>query len=122
MEGTVYVIQIPPPFTTRDGKTIQKDLSSAQRYGAINVLLGEKDQPSLTPGPCLHKITRRLKDFDSERDFICYAGGDAMAVGLVTAALQAHGIREFTYLRWERNSQSDGPSGFYVPVEVSFKQ
>ena len=120
-EGTVYLVQNPPPVRRASGPPIFKDLSSAQRYGVLHPMLDEGEQPSATPGPCLHKVSKALRQFNPERDFLCYAGGDPMSLAIGCLALANMGIKEFNLLRWERERSTDGQrqrGGFYVPVNV----
>jgi len=119
-EPIVYLVQSPPPIY-RNGTPIHKDLSSAQRYGAIHPVLGEDDHPSITPGPSLSKVSKVLRDFRPDTDYLCSAGGDPMALALSTLALASWNIHEFTLLRWERERETDGTrkgGGFYVPITV----
>ncbi len=116
--GVVYLVQHPPAMM-RNGVPIEKDLSSAQRYGKVLHILGPRDQASLAPGPCLFKIKKTLRDFNPETDFLCYAGGDPHTLLLVGFALRDLNIRDARFLRWERERDTEGrrkPGGFYVPV------
>jgi len=119
-DAVVYLIQEPPAMV-RNGVRLQKDLSSAQRYGVIKPILGHRDQASLTPGQCLFTLSKALRWFNPERDYICHAGGDPMAIGLALVALSINGFKEVTNLRWERERDTEGkrkPGGFYVPVKI----
>jgi hypothetical protein len=115
----VYLPQMPPPIR-RGRQTIHKDLSSASRYGKLIPVLEADEQPSLTPGPALNKAKGKLQDFKQE-DYVCYAGGDAVALALALLVLRDMGFRRVNLLRWERELQLDGTrsgQGFYVPVET----
>lgn len=119
-EGTVYVVQEPPPFR-RGGRLVAKDLSSAQRYGKLVTILANDDQPSLTPGPALHELSKALRQFNPSTDYLCWAGGDPMSMALAIVALKEQGVHYVPTLRWERERDNDGQrtrGGFYVPIEV----
>lgn len=124
-DGTVYVVQQPPPFRDRStGTTVHKDMSSAQRYGKIVQLLEAADQPSLTPGPSLYTLQKKLRDFNPERDYICYAGGDPMSLALALVVLKDLNLREVQVLRWDRERSTDGQrltGGFYVPITTPLR-
>lgn len=119
-EGIVYVVQEPRPFFDRvTGVTVSKDLSSAQRYGKIVPLLDSSDQPSITPGPSMFVMQKKLREFNPERDYICYTGGDPMSLALALLTLRDMNYREVQVLRWDRERDTEGnrkPGGFYVPT------
>lgn len=119
-DRTVFIVQEPPPVY-RHGKTITKDLSSAQRYGRLEPILAPDEQASLTPGPCLHKLCKGLRGFNPTKDYICFAGGDPAGYALALIALRENGIREVSALRWDRERATDGTrtvGGYYVPVAM----
>lgn len=124
-EGTVFVVQQPPPFKDRNtGAIVLKDMSSAQRYGKIIQLLESGEQPSLTPGPSLFTLQKKLRDFNPTKDYICYAGGDPMSLALALLVLRDFNFREVQALRWDRERSTSGerlPGGFYVPVTVPLR-
>ncbi len=124
-EPVVYIVQDPPPMWVR-GKPITRDMSSAHRYGNMTFVLGQDDQPSVTPGPCLNRFRKVLKDFRPEHDFICFAGGDPMALALAFLALKEDNHPELQFLQYNRARDLDGErkkgTGYYVPVTVPLKQ
>ena len=109
----------PVVFLTHETDS-DRDLSSAQRYGKLRPLLNRSDKPGKTPGPCLWKIMKALRDeYDSARDYICIPGGDPVAGLLTGMALATLRIDEVKMLRYERERDLEGrrkPVGFYVPV------
>jgi hypothetical protein len=122
-EGTVYLVQEPPPIRTSGG-LITKDLSSAHRYGKLLTILTAQDQASLTPGPILNKLTRELHEFNPRTDFICFAGGDPMSLALALLALRNMNYSEVQTLRWDRARSIDGrrePGGYYVNVNTPLR-
>lgn len=124
-QGTVYIVQEPPPVrNVHTGKSIMKDLSSAQRYGRLMMLLGSSDQASLTPGPCLFQLQKGLRDFNPNEDYVCFAGGDPMSLALAMLVLRDYGFKEVQTLRWDRERGVDGerkPGGFYSPVTTPLR-
>lgn len=125
MDSVVYIVQEPPMIYDRASKRhFSKDLSSAQRYGRIVYILGPSDQASLTPGPCMHKLRKELKDFRPDADYICFAGGDPMSLALAMLVLRDMNINTATALRWDRERDTSGErknGGFYVPVSTPLR-
>lgn len=115
-DPTVYVVQEP---------AAGRDFSSAQRYGKLVSVLTSREHASLTPGPALHKMSKCLRDFNPHKDYICFPGGDPMALALAMLALRDMGFKEVQFLRWERERSIDGErkpgSGFYINVSVPLR-
>jgi hypothetical protein len=110
----VYVMQ-----ATR----FQADVSPAARYGDIHFVLSPGDRTSSTPELSLKKLVTQLQDFDPEKDYIVWSGGDPLSAILTGVVLSELGIRTFRFLRFEKNRGKDngnGASGYYVPIEVDF--
>lgn len=111
-------------FCVQQPRLNDRDLSSANRYGKIQYLLENTDYPSTTPSACLHKINRLLKDFEPS-DYILYAGGDPLGLGLVMSTLIQNGFTEFQLLKWDRDRTIQGERqkgvGFYSPLRVKLK-
>lgn len=84
------------------------------------------DRPSLLPIPHLLKARKVLHDFDENKDYILWAGGDPISPFLIGSALRELPISKYTYLRWEKERGLDGrrnPNvGFYVPVTVRVRE
>jgi hypothetical protein len=122
-ESRVFVVQEPPPMR-RGGAMVHKDLSSAQRYGRLVTILSSQDQPSLTPGPMLHKLSKALRDFDPSLDFVCFAGGDPMSLALALVALKDLNLRDVQVLRWDRERDTSGErmnGGYYVNISTPLR-
>lgn len=119
-QSVVYVVQEPPPVYNRtEGKTVHKDLSSANRYGTLMPILSKGNQASLTPGPSLSELHRKLRHFNPDLDYICFAGGDPMSLALALLVLRDMNVKEVSILRWDRERSTDGvrtAGGFYTPV------
>lgn len=115
-EAVVYIVQ-EPPVSHRDGVQISKDLTSAQRYGIIKCILTQQEIASRAPGPYYNKMLRELQDFNPDRDYICFAGGDPVALSLAVLALRNLNFREVKFLRWERDRPVNGDrtAGYYIP-------
>ena len=120
----VFILQPP---------TRKRDLSSAQRYGTIVYLIDDPEfQASLFPAKALMEIVNRLRewDYNPERDYVVFAGGDsvgALMLGQITSAFGRITRRNiipkfYRTLRWDRELQPDGTraGGFYTPVVVPF--
>lgn len=119
----VFGVHEPPPYKDykRDGALVEKDLSSAQRYGQLMFLLNRADRPSTMPGPCLRKIQQGLKDFTPE-DYLFFPGGDHVGLMLTGTVLRDMGFREVQWLKWEKERDTQGklmPGGFYVPIKIT---
>ena len=114
--GKVYILQ--KPFRDRD-------FSSAARYGAIDYIFESGESPSLTTPKAIFKIRTKLKDFNSDEDYLVASGGDPIVPLLVGSILQTLGIKEYSFLRWERERDLNNKltsAGFYVPVSVNLRQ
>lgn len=111
----VYIVQRP----FRD-----KDLSSANRYGALKFVIDdERLQSSARPGIASRLIEKGLADFRPDTDYLLHLGGDW------AAAFMAGGIlsrwfpgQEIKILRWERDRDLAGNRqeglGFYTPSTI----
>ena len=118
--STVYVIQQPRPRAT-DGWV--PNLEPATKYGAIKFIFDAEDKPHLDPTAALRKAMTRLKEFDSEKDFLCWTNfGDPASMWLTIMMLAGTGHNSLTFLYWSRGKGKHGMSnenGFYFPVELS---
>jgi hypothetical protein len=110
--GKVYVMQ-----ATR----FQADVSPAARYGDIQFVLSPGDRTSSTPELSLRKLVKAMDNFDPDKDFIVWSGGDPLSAMLTGAVLMELGITRFKFLRFEKNRGRDANgsgAGYYVPVDV----
>ena len=118
MEGRVFVCMSLPTSKA------DRDLSSAQRYGRIEYVLPASPSASLTPGPSFMKAARKLRDFDPDKDYLVFPGGDPMALLVCGLALAELGITEVQILRWDRERAPGGGrtgAGYYVPTPVPLR-
>jgi hypothetical protein len=124
-ESSVFVVQEPPASYNRvTGGYVAKDLSSAQRYGKLIPILAQAQHASLTPGPSLFQMQKSLREFSPEFDYICYAGGDPMALALALLTLRDMGFQEVNVLRWDKERDTDGnrkAGGYYTPVRTPLR-
>lgn len=111
-------------FCVQQPRSNDRDLSSANRYGKIEFLLDSDDMPSISPSACIHKMNKQLQEFH-HKDFLFYAGGDPLGLGLAMCLLKDRGFTEIQVLRWERERNITGQRragvGFYVPVRVKLR-
>lgn len=117
--ATVYVVQEPK----RGEKGYTYDISPALPFGAIAFVFKASEQPSLSPGPSMHRARCLLKDF-CDHDYILWAGGDPAALAIATCAAADINRGRFKFLRWERQRNEAGVRtgrGFYMPVEISLR-
>ena len=111
----VFVIQAP---------SRPKDLSSAQRYGAIHFIFNDPTfQPSQSPGVASNLIGDALADFNPDTDYLLALGGDLVGILMVGHILrEMYPGRPTSILRWERERDTSGKrvegAGFYVPCVI----
>lgn len=113
----VYIIQ--EPLVDRSELRPPKDFSSLSRYGEVVQLLHKFDRGTDNPNRVLSKLTIGLKDFCNE-DYIVNVGADPVAPILAGMALQRLGVKEFSFLKWERKMDQNGNllrEGNYIPVK-----
>ncbi len=120
---TVYLIA--QPSVSRTGELPK--LEPLAKFGQIKVLINPGEDPRFGPPRAIELITKRLKDFNPEEDYLAWAGGDTLAAvltGVVLADLSLE--REFSHFNWlrfERGSNAAGErtveGGRYVPIVVT---
>lgn len=116
----VYVVN--RPLKNKFGWT--PDLSDASRYGTIEVVFEENDNPQFLPGPAIQKARRKMKNFSSEDYILWPGGGDPIAV-MVVAAIAGEMSPTVRILRWERNNEDgdrDRRKGWYMPVTLELRK
>lgn len=119
-DAVVYIVQEPPVFGA-GGTSRVKDFSSAQRYGRLEQILGPTESASLAPGHALNRMKKALHGFRRGVDYVCFAGGDPMALSVALLALRDMNFKDVEMLRWDRERDTSGrrtQGGFYVPVTV----
>lgn len=120
MENRVFLIA--QPTIPKNGRL--PDLTPLAEYGDIKVVIDGGEYPSFKPGKAWERISDRLKDFDAERDYVAWAGGDTLSAVMVGSALTQMGHRFFRWLRFERavdpqTKERIDHTGKYTPVEIS---
>lgn len=102
----------------------QADVSPAARYGDIHFVLQPGDRTSSTPDLSLRKLVAAMENFDPDKDYVVWSGGDPLSAILTGAVMAELGITRFRFLRFEKNRGKDvsSGSGYYVPIEVDFSE
>lgn len=111
---TVFLLQEP---------TSQRDLSSAEKYGRIQIVIGAEDKPSINISKALNKMQLAMKTYSPEHDVICFAGGDPIVQFLLGIVAERLNIPELTQLIWNRETRGGERTGngFYVPKKIQLK-
>ncbi len=117
------VYLIAQPTVKRDGKL--PNLEPLAVWGRVQVLLPAGDSPTFTPIRTYDRMEDRLQDYDPEKDFLVWAGGDTLAAVFLGGLLADMGIDKFTWLRYERPKLPDGSrtdvGAKYVPVTIDLR-
>ena len=106
-ESIVYVLQELPGTSIRQPKF---DLTRAEKYGKLKVLLKENTQIVLSPGPIIFELRRLLKDYTSN-DYLLLSG-DPAVIGLACAIASDINNGRFNLLKWDRREK------VYYPLEI----
>ncbi len=118
--STVYIIQASIPGGHRKATY---DTTPAEQYGQIRYIFEGAFSPSAQPDVAIAAARRALRQFNSDEDYIVWAGGDPagmLIVGAVAYDLSLDG--NIRFLKWENNRdpetrQANG-SGHYIPVTM----
>ncbi len=86
----VYVVQENPRY----------NITPAQRFGEIIVLLPPGAQVMFSPGPTVHELNRKLQHFSDEDYLLCI--GDPVAIGIATAVACRWNQGRARLLKWDR--------------------
>jgi hypothetical protein len=115
------VFVINEPSVSRTGR--RPDLSLMEKYGEVHILVRDGEYPSFAPREALQRITERLRGFNPKRDYLAWAGGEALSAVMVGSLLADMDITDVRWLRYERPA-SPGRYGtiskrpHYTVVEV----
>ncbi len=117
---SVYIPQQPLP--TRTGW--MPDLSPATKYGELKFVFGGGEVVYTNPAKAIKIARQKLKDFNPDRDFICWpSSGDPASIYITVQVLSAMGYHKLTYLCWNRRRDKNGnvikASGYYCPIEIN---
>jgi hypothetical protein len=78
------------------------DFRPAAVYGELVTLLGN-ERLTLSSGPVVHELTRKLRSFGDE-DFLL-AVGDPIAIGIATAVAARMNCGRVAMLKWDREAR-----------------
>lgn len=107
--STVYVVQEQHRWDHQRNKLVLKyDLSPALEYGNLSYLLSPTCAPWDTAS-VVSELTKRLKDFDPEQDYLLLVGNPCL-IGLATALASRAGYIQL--LQWS------GKDRRYIPVRA----
>lgn len=114
----VYVIQVPNPGGHRKATY---DTTPAEQYGQINYIFEAGFSPSLSPAKAIEIARKALAYFDSDTDFLVWAGGDPAGMMLVGAVAFSQSVNgDLKWLKWENNrdpeTRQPNGSGHYIPI------
>jgi hypothetical protein len=101
---TVFVVQ------EAEGRNV----TSARRFGSLEVLLEPRTNIQITPAPAVRRIRQRLSKFDDD-DYLLLMG-DPAAIGLACAIAASINQGRFNLLKWDRQERD------YYPVAVDIHQ
>lgn len=118
----VYVIHQPKPRPNG----YCPELGGAQEYGTLEYVFDLDDRANTSPQTAVMQAGDRLRDFDPERDFLCWAGfGDPATLWVTIAVLTAMGHTRLRWLywsksreRWQADGNSTEPQGYYAPLAI----
>ena len=107
-ESIVYVLQELPGTTINRPKF---DITSAQKYGKLKVLLKEYTNIIFSPGPVVFELRRLLKNYTS-KDYLLLSGDPAI-IGLACTIASDINSGRFNLLKWDRQEK------VYYPIEIN---
>ena len=107
-ESIVYLLQELPGTSIGHPKF---DMTVAEKYGKLQVLLKENTQIVLSPGPIIFELRRLLKDYTSN-DYLLLSG-DPAVIGLACAIASDINGGKFNLLKWDRQEK------VYYPLEIN---
>lgn len=100
------------------------DLSDLGRYGEVRVLVHGNESPARRPQRIMDAIEDRFADFDADRDYIVWAGGDTLSAVMLGYLLADMDVTQVRWLRWGNPRDPDNPSqrlpGRYIEHLVPF--
>ena len=107
-ESIVYLLQEIPGTKRLDPKY---NITGAQKYGEIKVLLKEGSQIIFSPGPAIFELRRLLKNY-THNDYLLLSG-DPSIIGIAVAIVSDINNGKFNLLKWDRQEQ------MYYPLEIN---
>lgn len=115
----VFIVQ--EPLIDKTGTRPPKDLSSLSKYGDVVFLLHRFDRGTDNPNRILNVLKVRLKEFNSDKDYLLNLGSDPISSMLLGMAVRELKTSQLTFLKWEKKRNEDGTlarDGFYIPVKL----
>ena len=107
-ESIVYLLQEIPGTRKLDPKY---NITGAQKYGEIKVLLKEGSQIIFSPGPAIFELRRLLKNY-RPMDYLILSGDPAI-IGIACAIVSDITNGQFKVLKWDRQEK------VYYPLEIN---
>lgn len=106
---TIYIINNP----ALSGRT-PYDTHSARLLGELRMVFDVDDpRPFYDPVAAVAHAWRVLENFDAERDFLLWAGGDPLGLMIVVSVVSDIGDGVFKVLKWDKHAAG------YLPVEIN---
>jgi hypothetical protein len=100
----VFIVQEPLKRNHRSGEMESfMDLTPASAYGELVVLLGRGAAGTLTPGPMIHQLKRKLSSYTDE-DYLLLVG-DTGAIAAAAAIASSITGGTFNILKWNRQTK-----------------
>lgn len=118
--STVYIIQASIPGGHRKATY---DTTPAEQYGQIRYIFEGSFSPSAQADKAISIAHKALENFNSDEDYIVWAGGDPAGMLIVGALAYHYSLDgDVKFLKWENNRdpetrQANG-SGHYIPVTM----
>lgn len=91
-----------------------RDLSDALAFGDLDILVPAKDQISLSSGPTVKRMERKLAKF-TDADYLMLAG-DPVCIGIACSLAAVNNNGRFKVLKWDRLDLR------YYPIQVNLYQ
>ena len=107
-QSIVYLLQEIPGTRKLDPKY---NITGAQKYGEIKVLLKEGSQIIFSPGPAIFELRRLLKNY-TPNDYLLLSG-DPSIIGIACAIVSDITNGKFKLLKWDRQERT------YYPLEIN---
>ena len=110
-QSIVYLLQEIPGTKRLDPKY---NITGAQKFGKIKVLLKEGSQIIFSPGPAIFELRRLLKNY-TPKDYLLLSG-DPSIIGIACAIVSDITNGKFKVLKWDRQERT------YYPLEINLHE
>lgn len=91
-------------------ETAQHNISSAMKYGEIETILPPNAQIAFSVVPTVHRIQRKLANFNDE-DYLLFIG-DPTAIAIISSIAASKNKGRFKCLKWDKFER------MYIPIQV----